>query len=346
VRGLPTAEKLEFRVVCVNIAGRSPPALLQQAVTIREIVDLPKIRLPRELRTKYIRKVGDTLNLVIPFQGKPRPVAIWTKDDEPVDPKKVGLRNTLVDSVLFIRSAQRDHSGKYTLTVQIENMEDKATIDIRIVEKPGAPTAVKVTDVWGFNAALEWEAPKDDGNCDITGYTIQKADKKTMEWFTVYEHNRRTNCTVSDLIMGNEYLFRVYSENYCGLSEDPGFSKNTAVIPKSGLDLNPTPFKEKDMNRSPKFTQPLMDRSVIAGYSTAISCAVRGLPKPKIIWMKNQMIIGEDPKFLMQNNQGVLTLNIRKPSLFDGGKYTCKAVNELGEDVVECKLEIRRMHSL
>lgn len=38
---------------------------------------------------------------------------------------------------------------------------------------------VKVTDVWGFNAALEWEPPKDDGNCEITGYTIQKADMKT-----------------------------------------------------------------------------------------------------------------------------------------------------------------------
>lgn len=33
------------------------------------------------------------------------------------------------------------------------------------------------------------------------------------------------------------------------------------------------------MNCSPKFTQPLMDRSVIAGYSTAISCSVRGYPK-------------------------------------------------------------------
>lgn len=53
------------------------------------------------------------------------------------------------------------------------------------------------------------------------------------------------------------------------------------------------------------------------------------------------MIIGEDPKYLMQNNQGVLTLNIRKPSPFDGGKYSCMAVNELGEDVVECKLSIR-----
>lgn len=53
------------------------------------------------------------------------------------------------------------------------------------------------------------------------------------------------------------------------------------------------------------------------------------------------MIIGEDPKYLMQNNQGVLTLNIRKPSTFDGGKYSCMAVNELGQDEVECKLDVR-----
>lgn len=63
--------------------------------------------------------------------------------------------------------------------------------------------------------------------------------------------------------------------------------------------------------------------------------------QPKIIWMKNRMIIGDDPKYLMQNNQGVLTLNIRKPSTFDGGKYSCMAVNELGQDEVACTLEIR-----
>lgn len=33
--------------------------------------------------------------------------------------------------------------------------------------------------MWGFNAALEWEPPTDDGNSEITGYTIQKADLKT-----------------------------------------------------------------------------------------------------------------------------------------------------------------------
>lgn len=117
VRGLPVGEKVNFRVVAVNIAGRSPPAVMSQPVTIREIMgetdsdtsqriysswihlpfgdaflqlikkcrviwpayvylsmllhsalEHPKIRLPRELKTKYIKKVGEKINLTIPFQ--------------------------------------------------------------------------------------------------------------------------------------------------------------------------------------------------------------------------------------------------------------------------------------
>ncbi|XP_015249011.1 PREDICTED: myosin-binding protein C, fast-type-like isoform X2 [Cyprinodon variegatus] len=341
VKGLPAGEKMLFRVFAVNVAGHSLPATLSQAVTIREIVENPKIRVPRNLRSKLITPVGEKVNLVIPFQGKPSPVVTWFKDGVLLEDKTVGTRTSAVDTILFIRSAERRHSGTYTLCVQIEDLSDSANIDIQVVEKPGPPVNVHVTDVWGFNAALEWKPPKDDGNCEITGYTIQKCDMKTKEWFTVYEHNRRPSCTVSDLVMGNEYSFRVFSENICGLSDDPGSSKNTAVITKAGLIYQPKAYKEKDMSGSPKFTARLLDRSVIAGYTAAISCAVRGNPKPKIIWMKNSMIIDGDPKFLMQNNQGVLTLNIRKASLFDGGRYSCRAINDLGEDEVECKLEVR-----
>lgn len=39
---------------------------------------------------------------------------------------------------------------------------------------------------------------------------------------------------MADLIVGNEYYFRVFSENVCGLSESPGVSKTTARILKSG----------------------------------------------------------------------------------------------------------------
>ncbi|XP_061444012.1 myosin-binding protein C, fast-type [Rhineura floridana] len=340
-KGLPTGEKLFFRVTAINIAGKSPPATFAQPVTIREIVEQPKIRLPRQLRTTYIRKVGESVNLVIPFQGKPRPKVTWSKDGKPVDPKEVNIRTSDFDTIFFIRKAERYHSGDYELSVQIENMEDKATVKIRVVEKPGPAHNVLVKEVWGFNALVEWQPPKDDGNSEITGYSIQKADKKTMEWFTVYEHNRLTRCTVSDLIIGNEYYFRVYSENICGLSESPGVSKNTAYIQKDGMISKQHNYKEHDFNMAPIFLTPLLDRTVVAGYTTALNCAVRGHPKPKVIWMKNKMDLSGDPKFLQKNSQGVLTLNIRKPSSFDGGTYSCKAINELGEAIVECKLEVK-----
>lgn len=45
----------------------------------------------------------------------------------------MGTRMSEVDSILFIRSAERGHSGKYTLSVQIENMCDSADINIQVV---------------------------------------------------------------------------------------------------------------------------------------------------------------------------------------------------------------------
>ncbi|XP_041033600.1 myosin-binding protein C, fast-type-like [Carcharodon carcharias] len=341
VKGLPTGEKINIRVRAVNIAGKSKPAVLGQPVTIREIVQHPKIWLPRQLRHTFVRKVGQQINLLIPFQGKPRPLVTWLKDGQPLDSKQVSTRNSEVDTILFIRSAERSNSGKYELSIQIENLIDKATVKIRVVDKPAPPESLKIVDVWGFNASLEWTPPKDDGNTEIIGYTIQKADKKTMEWFTVYDHNRKPHCTISDLIMGNEYYFRVYSENICGLSDSPRTTKNTAYIQKDSKIYASPPFKEHDFSQAPKFTQPLLDRSIVAGYTAKLSCSVRGSPKPKIVWMKNKMAIIDDPKFLMYHNQGVLTLQIRKPSTFDGGKYSCKAVNDLGEAEVECKLEVR-----
>lgn len=57
--------------------------------------------------------------------------------------------------------------------------------------------------------------------------------------------------------------------------------------------------------------------------------------------MKNQMEIREDPKYIAMIDQGVCSLEIRKPSPFDGGVYTCKAVNPLGEASVDCKLDVK-----
>ncbi|KAM9764720.1 myosin-binding protein C, cardiac-type [Menidia menidia] len=341
IKDLTTGDRLQFRVRAYNTAGPSGPATLAQPVTIREIMQRPKIWLPRNLRQILMKKVGDTVNIVIPFQGKPRPKVIWSKDGEPLSPTFASVRNSEVDTILFIRKTERKHSGQYDLQVQIENVEDTSKVILQIVDLPGPPTALKIVDTWGFNVALEWKPPKDDGNCEITGYTIQKADKKTMEWYTVHDQYRRTHCVVSDLIMGNEYVFRVFSINLVGLSQDPCTTKDSVYIQKTGIMYKSPTYKEHDFSEPPKFTHPLVSRSIIAGYSATLSCAVRGIPKPKVTWYKNKMDISNEAKYRMLSKQGVLTLEIRKPCPFDGGVYMCKAVNDSGEDVVECKLEVR-----
>ncbi|KAG8138261.1 hypothetical protein E2320_004188, partial [Naja naja] len=328
---LPTGSKIFVRVKAVNAAGPSEPRMHPQPILVKEVIEPPKIRLPRHLKQTYIRRVGEAVNLVIPFH----------KNGTHVDKNQINIRNSENDSIIFIRKAERSHSGKYDMKVKVDNLVDKATIEIQIVDRPGPPQAVKIADVWGENVALEWTPPKDDGNANITGYTIQKADKKSMEWYTVIEHYHRTAATITELVMGNEYFFRIFSENMCGLSEDATRTTESAVIAKDGKVYKNPVYEDFNFTEPPMFTQPLINTYAISGYNATLNCSVRGNPKPKITWMKNKIIIVNDPRYRMFSNQGVCTLEIRKPSPYDGGTYTCKAVNSLGEAEVECKLEVR-----
>uniref|UniRef100_A0A4X2MC63 Myosin-binding protein C, slow-type n=1 Tax=Vombatus ursinus TaxID=29139 RepID=A0A4X2MC63_VOMUR len=341
ITGLPTDARIFVRVKAVNAAGASEPKYYGQPILVREIIEPPKIRIPRHLKQTYIRRVGEAVNLVIPFQGKPRPELAWKKDGAVMDKNQINIRNSETDTIIFIRKAERSHSGKYDLEVKVDKFVETASIDIQIVDRPGPPQVVKIEDVWGENAALTWTPPKDDGNAAITGYTIQKADKKSMEWFTVIEHYHRTNATITELVIGNEYYFRVFAENMCGLSEEATMTKESAVIAKDGKVYKNPVYEDFDFTEAPMFTQPLVNTYAIAGYNATLNCSVRGNPKPKITWLKNKVAILNDPRYRMFSNQGVCTLEIRKPSPYDGGTYSCLAVNDLGTAEVECKLEVK-----
>ncbi|EPQ10523.1 Myosin-binding protein C, cardiac-type [Myotis brandtii] len=341
VKDLPTGARLLFRVRAHNVAGPGAPATTKEPVTVQEILQRPRLQLPRHLRQTIQRRVGEPVNLLIPFQGKPRPQVTWTKEGQPLAGEEVSIRNSPTDTILFIRAARRAHSGTYQVTLRIENMEDKATLVLQIVDKPSPPQDIRVTEAWGFNVALEWKPPQDDGNTEISGYTVQKADKKTMEWFTVLEHYRRTHCVVSELIIGNGYYFRVFSHNMVGPSDKAATTKEPVFIPRPGITYEPPDYKAMDFSEAPSFTHPLVNRSVIAGYNATLCCAVRGSPKPKISWLKNGLDLGGDARFRMFSKQGVLTLEIRKPCPYDGGVYVCRATNLQGEAQCECRLEVR-----
>uniref|UniRef100_G1LDH1 Myosin-binding protein H-like n=1 Tax=Ailuropoda melanoleuca TaxID=9646 RepID=G1LDH1_AILME len=329
--------------------AEGPPASSQQESgspipqLLSPIEEHPKIWLPRTLRQTYICKVGDTVNLQIPFQGKPKPRATWKHDGCALDASRVSVWNGEQDSILFIE-AQRADSGRYQLSVQLGELEATATIDILVIERPGPPQSIKLVDVWGSSATLEWTPPQDTGNAALLGYTVQKADTKSGLWFTVLKRYHRTSFTVSNLIVGNSYAFRVFAENQCGLSETAPITADLAHIQKAATVCKTEGFAQRDFSEAPKFTQPLADCTTVTGYDTQLFCCVRASPKPKIIWLKNKMEIQGNPKYRALSYLGICSLEIRKPGPFDRGIYTCKAVNPLREASVNCRVDVKAPH--
>lgn len=57
----------------------------------------------------------------------------WTKNGQPLDTKRVNIRSTDRDSILFIRSAEREDSGVYEMCVKVDDFEDKSQITLQIV---------------------------------------------------------------------------------------------------------------------------------------------------------------------------------------------------------------------
>lgn len=95
VRNLAVGDKFFVRVAAVSSAGAGPPAVLEQLVHIQETIEAPKIRVPRHLRQTYIRQVGESINLQIPFQPAGER-AHWGPGLHPLHPLSPALRLRLL----------------------------------------------------------------------------------------------------------------------------------------------------------------------------------------------------------------------------------------------------------
>ena len=102
---------------------------------------------------------------------------------------------------------------------------------------PSPPQDLKVVTVDNAKALLRWNPPTSNGGSPITGYALEKKDLSTRsaDW-TSATSTTDNSATISRLVEGHEYLFRVFAENDTGASE-PAHTKQpvTAQLPYSKL---------------------------------------------------------------------------------------------------------------
>jgi hypothetical protein len=94
------------------------------------------------------------------------------------------------------------------------------------VTAPGAPTNVAALRGNG-QATVTWDAPDDNGGSDITGYKLEYRATGSTEWID-FPTTATSSQTVTGLINGTEYTFRVATVNDVGTST---FTESNPVTP-------------------------------------------------------------------------------------------------------------------
>jgi len=101
---------------------------------------------------------------------------------------------------------------------------------------PGPPSVPEVTTITKNSMTVVWNRPTVDGGSEISGYFLEKRDKKSLSWFKVTKETiRDTRQKVTGLTENSEYHFRVCAVNAAGqgpFSEASDFYKATDPVGK------------------------------------------------------------------------------------------------------------------
>lgn len=83
--------------------------------------------------------------------------------------------------------------------------------------------------------SVSWQRPLSDGGSSITDYVVEKQDMATSGWTKVAGvSSGKLSCSVSYLIDGTDYRFRVTARNKVGSSEPAMGPVVTMKSPLSG----------------------------------------------------------------------------------------------------------------
>lgn len=176
-------------------------------------------------------KEGSTVRLIIPITGIPVPAVLWKKSGVTLgDSGRMSVESTATNTTLLIRDCQRGDADKYTIILKNSAGTKEATIDIKVVGKPGICTGpIKFDEITADGITLEWGPPKDDGGAEVSNYILEKRQTTSNKWVTVASAIQKNIMRVTRLHDGTEYLFRVCAENKYGVGE---FLRSDPVVAK------------------------------------------------------------------------------------------------------------------
>jgi len=165
---------------------------------------------------------------------------------------------------------------------------------------------------------ITWAVPKDDGGFPITGYRIEMLDIQTNNWIEItFIEGFEPRCTLSNILYGIMYRFRVIAYNDAGPSE-PGDPSDPVVIDVPGVQI------------APYFVLMLNDTIALEHEKVEFKVKVLGTPKPSVQWFKDDMEVFSSDRLEIREEEDGGSVVVREARLNDSGNIKCVATNILG----------------
>uniref|UniRef100_A0AAY5ELP7 Titin n=1 Tax=Electrophorus electricus TaxID=8005 RepID=A0AAY5ELP7_ELEEL len=290
VTGLSTGREYLFRVSAYNDKGKSDPRALATPVTAKDITIEPTLQVTFNT---YSVKCGEDLKVEIPVRGRPVPKVAWSKDEQALkETTRLNVSSTATSTILSIKDANREDSGKYTVTATI-----------------------KIEEISANYVVISWEPPVYTGGCQLNNYVVEKRDTTTTNWQTVSATIARTTIKISKLRTGEEYSFRIVAMNDKGKSDPKPLG---------------APVVAKDITIEPIIDLLFNTYSVKAGEDLKIDVPFRGRPHPEVTWKKDGHSLKQTTRVNVLTSKSSSKITIKDTIREDAGKYEITLTNSIG----------------
>ncbi|KAM9221819.1 LOW QUALITY PROTEIN: immunoglobulin superfamily member 22 [Dugong dugon] len=345
---LTERQKYFFPIWAVNEAGVGKPVDLDEGVHAMpppaEDGDragaAPKFNLSAQLKSHIVVRAGTVLCIHAAFSSSPPPSVIWQKDGIPTKGRE-SITKGKNHSQFLINSTKRSDSGVYRILLQNEFGETYYDIHVRMADFPHPAKNLQLFEEVPNTVTLTWNHSPDIQEDSEAHYVIMKRDASTTTWFTAAERVFSNKYTVTGLLPGRKYYFRVVARDEISDS-DPLDSKDTWLVNKDKIeDLSSKlkPYEKKDWRHAPRFLTPLKPHNVLRGQDCTMTCAFLGNPRPTVTLYKGDVNITANSKFY-NSTSGVCTLIIPTCTLKDSGDYRVLVENERRKDRSTCTLSV------
>ncbi|XP_059145488.1 muscle M-line assembly protein unc-89-like isoform X2 [Physella acuta] len=288
-----------------------------------------------------VTELGQMARFDCRVSAYPDPEITWFKDGNKVTPSAKHELVSFHDDIfsLLIKQVQEEDSGRYTCLARNEYGEAKSEALLNVLEKiekitEGHVAPSFITKFYDIEAI---EGVPVEFVCVIDGNP-----EPSVTWFL----NGQEVESSSDILTRRQedsvmLAFRSVQtcnsgEIICKLKNDSG-----EVMCKARLKVKEDLSKRGDR---PLFLEQPSDTEVCEGESVTFECVISGLPEPDVTWFFNGRELHESKRRSIRHKPGQkYTLTIHEVISENGGVYTCKAVNRVGDASCAVELSVKEL---